>query len=184
MGRFKFSLPTEKNFNEVIYVDVVSIDSMNALHVVDEAKRYQAARFFSSISAEDVWRALRMCWIDVYLGPPDIIAHDAGSNLMARAFQMISGLMKIETKPVPVEQPNSMTYMERYHEPLRRAYNIIKTDLPKLSHHEVLQYAVKSISDRVGPNGLVPTLLVYGALPRLVLPTENLNSCSGSEKGY
>ena len=98
-----------------------------------------------------------MCWIDVYLGTQDIIAHDAGSNLMARSFQLNAGLMKIETKPIPVEQANSMTYVEHYHVPLRRAFEIIKSDLPKSSHHEILQYAVKSLNDIVGPDGLIPT---------------------------
>jgi hypothetical protein len=28
--------------------------------------------------------------------------------------------------------------------------------------------AFKAINDTIGPNGLVPTLLVYGALPRMV----------------
>lgn len=32
--------------------------------------------------------------------------------------------------------------------------------------------AVKSINDSAGPNGLVPTLLVFGALPCLGLPTD------------
>lgn len=31
---------------------------------------------------------------------------------------------------------------------------------------------VKSVNDSIGPDGLVPTLLVYGALPRLGFPTD------------
>lgn len=34
--------------------------------------------------------------------------------------------------------------------------------------------AVKSVSDSVGSDGLVPALLVYGTLPRLGLPHEKL----------
>lgn len=170
--RFKFTLRSEKHFNQVIYVDIVSIEKKHALHVVDEATRYQAARWIESDSADDVWRALRMCWIDVYIGPPDTVAHDAGKNFMARAFQQNAGLMKIDTKPIPVESSNSMTFVERYHAPLRKAYKIIRADIPSLSKEEVLQYAVKSLNDSVGPDGLIPTLLVYGALPRLGLPTD------------
>ena len=32
----------------------------------------------------------------------------------------------------------------------------------------VLQMAFKAVNDTAGPDGLVPTLLVYGALPRMV----------------
>lgn len=35
-----------------------------------------------------------------------------------------------------------------------------------------LQTTVKYMKDSVGPDGLVPTVLVYGALPRLDLPNE------------
>lgn len=84
--------------------------------------------------------------------------------------------MKIDTKAAPVESKNSMTYVERYHTPLKRSYGIIRAELPKLSDDEILQYAIKSLNDSVGPDGLVPTLLVYGALPRLGLPTDKLAS--------
>ena len=170
--RFKFTLREDKIFNHTIYVDVVTIRKKNALHVVDEATRYQAARWLPTMSADDVWRSLRMCWIDVYLGPPDMVAHDAGKNFIARAFQMNTRFMNIRTKPIPVESPNSMSFVERYHTPLKRAFEIIRIELPDLSDEEILQYAVKSLNDSVGPEGLVPTLLVYGALPRLGFPTD------------
>ena len=124
------------------------------------------------MSAEEVWTALRLCWIDVYLGPPDTIAHNAGKNFMARAFQQNSEFMKINMKPIPVESPNSMTFVERYYNPLRRAYKIVSQELPNASIEEVLQYAIKSVNDSLGPDGLVPTLLVYGALPRLGFSTD------------
>jgi len=165
--RFKFTLRSDKQFNQMVYVDIVTIDKKNALHVVDEATRYQAARWLPDNSAETVWRCLRMCWIDVYLGPPNVVAHDAGKNLVARAFQLNAGIMKIDTKAIPVESANSMTYVERYHTPLRRAFKIIQSEIPNITAAEVLQYAIKSLNDSVGPDGLVPTLLVYGALPRV-----------------
>lgn len=80
--------------------------------------------------------------------------------------------MKIDTKPIPVETTNSIYFVERYHTPLRRAYKTIKAEIPNASRGEVLQYAVKSINDSVGPDGLFPTLLVYGSMPRLRLPSD------------
>lgn len=52
-----------------------------------------------------------MCWIDVYLGPPDFISHYAGKNFIARAFQQNAGFMKVDTKPVPIESPNTISYV-------------------------------------------------------------------------
>lgn len=65
-----------------------------------------------------------------------------------------------------------MTSVERCHKPLRRANRIIRGEIADLSNDEILQYAVKSLNDSVRPDGLIPTLLVYGALSRLGLPTD------------
>lgn len=62
-----------------------------------------------------------------------------------------------------------MGLIERYHGPLRRAFEIISEELKDipLSKDIKLQMAVKSVDDSVGPNDLIPTLLVFGAFPRL-----------------
>eukprot|EP00171_Calliarthron_tuberculosum_P018717 IDg18717t1 len=77
--------------------------------------------------------------------------------------------MTIDTKPIPVEPANSMNYVKRYHSPLRHSYNIIRAEFPN-----TLQYAVKALNVSAGPDGLVPTLLVFGALPRIGFPTGKL----------
>jgi len=68
-----------------------------------------------------------------------------------------------------IEAHHSIGKVERYHSLLRRAYDIIWKEprAEKLSKEIVLQMDVKAINDTAGPNGLVPTLLVYGAYPRL-----------------
>ena len=142
------------------------------LHVVDEGTKYQAARWLPDHSTPSIWRAFRLCWLDVYLGPPQLIVHDAAKNLLSSEFQNATLLMHISTKAVPVETANSLSVVERYHDPLRKAYRIIKKEVPNIDDECALQYAVKSLNDSTGPDGLVPTLLVYGALPRLGLPTD------------
>lgn len=73
--RFKFTLRDDAQFNSSIYVDLFWIDRKSTLHVVDEETSYQAARCVPSVSAEKFWQALRICWINVHIGPPDVIAH-------------------------------------------------------------------------------------------------------------
>ena len=58
--------------------------------------------------------------------------------------------------------------VERYHGPLRRAYQIITVEMPDIDKDMALQMAFKAINDTAGPDGLVPTLLVFGAYPRMV----------------
>ncbi len=54
-------------------------------------------------------------WIDMYVGPPDIIATDAGKNFTSREFVNNANLMAIEVIDVPVEAHNSIGKVERYH---------------------------------------------------------------------
>ncbi|KAG9244629.1 hypothetical protein BJ878DRAFT_479973 [Calycina marina] len=130
-GRFRFALREQDDvdFNYNIIIDVMYINNLPVLHVVDEATRFQAARWLKDISTKETWDALRACWMDTYLGPPDQITHDAGKT------------------------------------------SIIKAELPELDRTMALQMALKALNDSVGPSGLVPTLLVFGAYPRLVEPS-------------
>jgi len=108
-----------------------------------------------------------MCWIDMYLGLPDIITSDAGKNFVSREFKEYATVIGIRTKTVLVESHNSIGMVERYHAPIRRAYQIIVTELPGIDKNAALQMAFKAINDTSGPDGLIPTLLVFGAYPRM-----------------
>jgi hypothetical protein len=74
--------------------------------------------------------------------------------------------MAIIIKAVPVEAHWSIGVVKRYHAELRRAYQMITEDLD-VSKEIALQMAVKAINDTAGPDDLVPTLLVFGAYPRM-----------------
>jgi hypothetical protein len=63
-----------------------------------------------------------MCWINTYLGPLDLITHNAGKNFISKEFKQYATIMGISIKGVPVEAYNSIRMVERYHGPLRRAY--------------------------------------------------------------
>jgi hypothetical protein len=119
------------------------------------------------MSAEHAWEALRASWIDVYLGPPTLITHDPGTNFSSDEFRGNAHSMGSEVKETPTEAHNSMGKVERYHLPLRRAFDIITKEIPSLDKITRLQMAVKAVNDTVGPDGLVPTLLVFGAFPRM-----------------
>lgn len=71
-----------------------------------------------------------------------------------------------------------MTTVERQHGPLRRAFNTISKAAPPSAAEQadsslyyrrfddILQMDCKAVNDTVVPDGLVPTLLVYGSLQR------------------
>ena len=168
-GRFRFTLKDDHEFNFSVLVDVMYLDGSPVLQVVDSATAFGAARFLKDMSAVTAWNTLRACWIDTYLGPPDMVVHDAGTNFAASEFRQLARAMAVDVKEVPVEAHNSIGKVERYHAPLRRAYEIIRNEMAgeSVDRDMILQMAVKAVNDTAGPNGLVPTLLVFGAYPRL-----------------
>ncbi|KJZ79358.1 hypothetical protein HIM_01509 [Hirsutella minnesotensis 3608] len=168
--RFKFSLKDDCDFNYEVIVDIMTLDGKPVLHIVDQATAYQAGRFLSNMTAKETWLALKQCWMDTYLGPPDVITHDAGTNFAAAEFQAEAKLMGITCHQVPVEAHWAVGKVERYHVPVRRAYDILKAELKDtISPDQILQMAFKAVNDTAGPDGLVPTLLVFGALPRMTI---------------
>lgn len=167
-GRFKFTLHDDHHFNYEIIVDIFYLEGNRpVLHVVDEATSFNAARFLQDISATTTWATLRLCWIDVYQGPPDWIVTDAGKQFHAAEFRQAARALAISIKEVPIEAHHSIGKVERYHAPIRRAYEILREEDPTASRETSLQMAVKAVNDTAGPNGLVPTLLVFGAYPRI-----------------
>ena len=53
--------------------------------------------------------------------------------------------------------------VEYYYGPLCRIYHIITAELLDISKDIALQIAFKAINNSIGPNGLIPTLLVFKA---------------------
>jgi hypothetical protein len=71
--------------------------------------------------------------------------------------------MGISLKSVLIEAHNLVGIVERYHRPIRRIYQIISVELPNISKEIALQMAFKAINNIASPNGLILTLLVFGA---------------------
>jgi hypothetical protein len=68
-------------------------------------------------------------------------------------------------KNVLVEAYNSIDIVERYYGSLRRIYYIITSKILGIDKDIVLQMAFKAINDSIGPDGLIPTQLVFRAYP-------------------
>jgi len=58
--------------------------------------------------------------------------------------------------------------VERYYSPLYYIYHIIITELPDINKDIALQIAFKAINNSIGPNSLIPTLLVFKAYLHIV----------------
>ena len=165
--RFRFSVNGPFEFNHGVIMDIMTLSSRPVLHLVDEATAFQAATFLRDYSAKTTWAAFKRIWIDTYIGPPDFVTHDAGKNFASDEFRQNARVFDIQIQEVPVEAHHSIGKVERYHHLLRRAYEIMTKEAPTISAEDALQSAVKAVNDTAGPDGLVPTLLVFGAYPRM-----------------
>lgn len=107
--------------------------------------------------------------MDVYLGPSEIMVVDQGKNLISKGMQYMAREIGVTVKAVPVEAHHSIGMVERYRPILRRAYDILKKEMKEkgILPNNLLQMAVKALNNTAGPDGLVPTLLVFGAYPRM-----------------
>ena len=106
-----------------------------------------------------------MCQINTYLELLDLITYNAGKNFISKEFKQYATIIGISTKGVLVKVYNSIRIVKRYYSPLRRAYQIIITKIPKINKEMGLQMAFKAINDSASPKGLVPILLVFRAYP-------------------
>ena len=85
--------------------------------------------------------------------------------------------MAINVKEVPIEAHNSIGKVEQYHALLHRAFEVIREELRDKTNLDLfLQMAIKAINDTAGPDGIVPTLLVFGAYPRMTKESSPLSS--------
>jgi hypothetical protein len=95
--------------------------------------------------------------------------YNAGKNFVSTEFRQLANSIAIEIKEVLVKAHNSVGQVKRYYTPLRRVYEIIQDELKdeQIDKEMMLQMVVKVINNSAGPDGIVPTLLVFGAYSRL-----------------
>lgn len=179
--RFKVSLPSIEylKFGDKLSLDLMLLNERAVLHVVDTATRFSAATFLDSNgesygqSVEGLWLAFVQTWCTVYPGYPNRLRTDQGSVFTSIRWKQLTDLNGIELRIFGVQAHSSLEIGERLHEPLRRIYQKIRQDYPNVVPGLVLKVAVKAMNDTIGENGLVPTRLVFGVIPRVpIISTE------------
>jgi hypothetical protein len=108
-----------------------------------------------------------MYWINTYLGPPNQIIVDAGKQFTSKEFAQLVNIIGIKVKIVPIEAYNSIGIVKYYYRLVRYTYLIIIAEIKGISKEIALQIAFKALNNTAGISRIVPTLLVYSALPQL-----------------
>jgi hypothetical protein len=103
-------------------VNIIYISGSPLLYIVNKATRFQTGRWLQDISIRHIWDILCICWIDIYLGPPDLITHDTGKNFISKEFKQYASTIGINTKAALVEAYNSIGIVEHYYGPVCYIY--------------------------------------------------------------
>ncbi len=100
---FQFQLKKDVDFNYKIIVDVIYLDRKHVLHTIDTITAFHSGRFLNNMSAKETWDGLRQYWIDTYLGPPDIITHNVGTNFDSTEVCAEAKILDITCYQIPIE---------------------------------------------------------------------------------
>lgn len=179
--RFKVNMPQEDlSFNQTLALDLMYIDGTPILHVVDIATSFGNAAVLTGSTVEDVWATFVKIWATVYPGYPNKLRIDSGSVFTSPRWTKCTESAGICLQLSGIESHNSLGPGERYHSPLRRIFYKIRSECPSANFDLILRLAIKAMNETMGPNGLVPSYLVFGILPRY--PVLNTDLPTQSER--
>lgn len=102
-------------------------------------------------------------WYMIYTGPPNGILVDQGSEF-GDQFVAFGKLSKINVSNTGVESRNELGIGVSYHNPLRTWYWKLKLTSTQLKREIVLAVNVKAMNDTIGPEGIVPSSIVFGGV--------------------
>lgn len=174
--RFRVALPAEDIvFNRTVLVDLMWLESEPVLHVVDKDTGFNAGAFMrDGETADAAWSLYLRIWVYPYAGHPDAMHTDQGPQLTSAKWRAL--LQAVGTKHIEsgIESHNALGSGERYHAFLRQIYRRVRADHPTLAAEHALSLAVSAMNNTAGPAGLVPTLLVFGIVPRTAISPVDL----------
>ena len=166
--RFRVTLGAENTrFDSKMYIDFVYIEGQPVLHMVDEATRVPAAPFVSPITTESVLETILKLWANICTDIPSKLVFDEGSQFRD-AFIEICDLHDVEWLKSGIQHHNAQGIGERYHAPMRKTYRKLKVEFPQMNKHLLLSMSVRAGNGTLGPDGIVPSVLVFGEFPTVI----------------
>lgn len=167
---FSLRMKGDAVYNRHLEMDLYYLDSRPVLFVSCKDTAYGATIFVKSRTknptTEQIWEAFLHSWVLPYVGMPDCITTDRGTQFTSKDFSFHLSASGVEQRFTGVESHHSLGANERAHHTIRRIYNKVRRDHPKITQELALAMAQKAMNETTGPDGIVPMLLVYGTMPR------------------
>lgn len=172
--RFRARIPeSEIAFNQELAIDLLWLEGKPALHVIDTQTAFSNAKFINNKTADGLWQLFVDIWATVYTGYPSVIRLDRETSFDSKIFRRHAARAGITLQFSGIEIHNAIAVGERYHAPLRKIFLTIRSEHTKIESDVALRLGIKALNDTMGPNGLVPSLLVFGVLPTWPAPLKH-----------
>lgn len=167
--RVKSATRKNKEFNDTIFVKFFIVKMRSVQSIVDETTRFCTAGKLGKVSSDEIWLALRLCWISTSPNLPLLTTHNASNYYIENSLLSPDDMLHIRTKTAPVESASMTTAAEFYHWPCRLVFSVIYTEPSNAVVVFASQMAIKATNNFVGLYALFRALLDYGVLLRPTL---------------
>lgn len=167
-GRFRVAFPPDEIvFNWLMLIDLMFLDSRSMIHIVDRHTLLSAAAVAHGEKLEEQWQLYPETWVQPYVGHPQVVHVDQAPQLASPIWRALTRSAGTDLAQSGVESHNTLAAGERHHAFLRTIYRKVRADHLSLPQAAALSTAVPAMNQTTSPRGLVPTLLVFGIVPRM-----------------
>lgn len=160
-------------FNQEVALGLFCLNDKVVLHVFDFSIGFNAT-FLVGRSANNVWIAHSKRRSIVYVSHLNRFCTDSGCEISSTSCHEHTTEHDIGLKFAGAKLHNFLGLGERYHNPSRRIYWKLRLGDADLSHAFRLHLALKNIKVKIGLDGEIPSLLVFGSLPHFFVTNVDL----------
>jgi hypothetical protein len=164
---FQVRFPDDVIFNKELRLDLMTIDGRPVLHIIGTGTNFYAARFLPDQDTKPIWQTFLYAWVTIYTGYPSSMLTDQGSVFVGNEWRNMCKQVFIELRATGTESHNSLGQGETNHSILRRVYTKVSLTHPDQPSEIRLALAFKAMNDTAVTHGLVPSLLLFGVIPRI-----------------
>lgn len=165
-NRTRVLLPEHYVFNFDVAIDVMFEEGKPILHAVCRQTHFSRATVYERQTSKALYEAFMRIWAIPYLGVPTNVWVDQAKAFLSKEFKTYLESLGCKVIAIGVEAHWSLI-AERYHDPLRRIIQKLRSDHPHAPLDLIIDYSNLAMSHTVGPEGFTPAILTFRAQPCL-----------------
>lgn len=159
-------MPEHYVYNFKVAIDIIFIQKIPILHVVCRQTHFSRSFPLPGQDSFILWSSFMTIWVIHYLGLPYNSWVDQAKSFLSAHFNALANSLGCNIILIAVDAHWSLI-AERYYDHLRRIVDKLIVGHPTAPLSLIVDYANLAMSLTVGIEGLAPTILAFGAQPRL-----------------